>query len=90
MASSTGTFKIQLKIQESGWQKLSLGFKSTSAGHTVKLIDAKTGETLDSRTVPSGSSGNTLNWKVKGNVKVVVSNPTGGTVKLAGMKVVKM
>lgn len=88
--TSSHSLKVDVRITETGWQKLSLGFKSGAAGQVVQVVDPVNGRVYAAQTVGTNSTGQTLHFKVRGNVKVVISNPTGGTVKLAGMRVARI
>lgn len=88
--SSSHPLNVDVSINESGDHKLSLGFGSTSAGQVVRVVDPESGRVYATQTVGSSSTGQTLHFKVRGQVRVIISNPAGGTVQLAGMRVVRV
>jgi hypothetical protein len=84
---ANSTFTLDAELPPGATNRLGLYFMEPSGGRAqrVDLVDPATGILLDSRFLPSLTSGVYLTWDVNGPVRVVVTRVAGANAVLSGV-----
>ncbi|MCL5667038.1 MAG: GPI anchored serine-threonine rich family protein [Patescibacteria group bacterium] len=81
-------FSVDMNFTDNNEHQVALYFldyDSYNRGQTVDVLDAVSGQVLNSQNIFSFHDGKYLSWQVKGHVKFRITSATGSNVVLSGM-----
>ena len=85
---SAGNFGINLNLKDGNWHQIAiycLDWENGGRSQVVDILDAGTGNIIDSRTVSGFGGGVYLVWSLRGNVTIRVSRIGGSNAAVSGL-----
>lgn len=82
------SFTVDVRFGDGQSHRVSLYFvdwNNTGRSQRIDVLDASSGQVLDSQTIANFSGGRYLTWNVKGQVRFVITNLQGSNAVLSGI-----
>jgi hypothetical protein len=85
---SNTSFSIDLSLGDGNWHKVALyclDWDNRARVERIDILDAATGNVLDSRTISSFTAGQYLVWNLRGGIKIQVTRTSGDNAVVSGI-----